>query len=338
MLKSKKNAAYIIAEVGQNHQGDFDLAKKYVHSFANAGADAIKFQKRDMPTLFTQDALQKPYESENAFGETYGEHRNFLELSMDEMSELKAECDLVGVDFMCTPFDLVSLENLINISTDVIKVASFDMGNLPFLKKIIDTGIHFVISCGGANKSIVDSTIKYLLLHNAKFTLLHCVSRYPCTPKDLSLGRVGLLKQKYPSVQIGLSDHFNGILSGPLGYQLGAEVFEKHVTFDRSLKGTDHSFALSLHGFESFVRDINRAKVMVQSDLPYDVGSEAVFKKLGKKIEAACDIEKGETISLEMLTSRITPEGIPVRRSIDVIGTIAKRNYRKGEFIDEAQL
>jgi N-acetylneuraminate synthase/sialic acid synthase len=338
MLKSTKNAAYIIAEVGQNHQGDFELAKKYIRSFADAGADAVKFQKRDMPTLFTPEALAKPYESENAFADTYGEHRDYLELSMEQMEELKNECDKVGVDFMCTPFDLVSLDNLASISTDVIKVASFDMGNLPFLKKIIDSGIEFVISCGGSNKTIVDKTIEFLLSYNAKFTLLHCVSRYPCTPSELTLGRISLLKEKYPTLQIGLSDHFNGILSGALGYQLGAEVFEKHVTFDRSLKGTDHGFALSLHGFQSFVRDINRTELMIQSELPADVGTEAVFKKLGKKIEAATDIAKGEVISLEHLTSRITPDGIPVRSCIDVIGYVAKRDYQKGEFIDESQL
>ena len=338
MLKSTKNAAYIIAEVGQNHQGDIELAKKYIQSFAEAGADAIKFQKRDMPSLFTKDALDKPYDSENAFAETYGAHRDFLELSVVEMCELKSECEKVGVDFMCTAFDVVSLDNLISMNTDVVKVASFDMGNLPFLKKITESEIPFVISSGGSNKQIVDKTIAQLLEWRSNFTVLHCVSCYPCSADDLALGRIPVLKSKYPDLQIGLSDHFNGILSGALGYQLGAEVFEKHVTFDRSMKGTDHSFALTLHGFTNFVRDINRTRVMVRDELPKDVGNEAVFKKLGKKLEAATEINVGDEFTIDNLTSRIAPNGLAVRNSVDLIGCKAKKDYGVGDFIDESEL
>ena len=338
MLKSKKNAAYVIAEVGQNHQGDIDLAKRYIHRFAEAGADAIKFQKRDMETLFTREALEKPYDSENAFADTYGAHREFLELSIEEMHILKKECESAGVDFMCTAFDEVSLEGLVSIGTDVIKIASFDMGNLPFLGKVVLSGVPFVISSGGSNEDVVNKTIEYLSKLNASFNVLHCVSRYPCNADDLALGRICELKEKYPDLQVGLSDHFNGILSGALGYLLGAEVFEKHVTFDRSWKGTDHSFALTLHGFTNFVRDINRARVMIKKDLPSGVGNEAVFKKLGKKLEAACDIEVGDVLETSNLTSRISPQGIPVRDSVNLIGKQAKSKYKKGDFLDESEL
>ncbi|OZG74869.1 hypothetical protein BTA51_00190 [Hahella sp. CCB-MM4] len=338
MLRSRKNAAYIIAEVGQNHQGDLNLAKKYVRQFADAGADAIKFQKRDMATLFEPLALSKEYNSENAFGETYGEHREALELSIEEMAELKEECSKFDVDFMCTAFDRVSLHQLKDIGTQVIKMASFDMGNVPFLQEVIESDIPFVISAGGANADIVDATVEYLIGNNAKFSLLHCVSRYPCRAEELTLGRITLLKEKYPSVQVGLSDHFNGILSGAVGYQLGAEVFEKHVTFDRSWRGTDHSFALTLHGFENFVRDINRTQQMLRHELPEGVGTEAVFKKLGKKIVAATDIKSGEYFDVKNLSCRINGEGVPVRDSVRLIGKLAKRDYKSGEYIDVSEI
>lgn len=337
-LKSHKNAAYIIAEIGQNHQGDLDMAKRYIDVFARAGADAVKFQMRDNKTLFSADQLARPYESENAFAPTYGEHREYLEFTPAQMRELKAVSADVGVDFMCTAFDEVSLGYLKDMGTEVIKVSSFDLGNIPFIDKIIETDIPFVLSVGGGTSDTVSKFVRYLVDRKAKFTLLHCVSNYPCPAESLALGRVPELKREFPEVQIGLSDHFNGILSGPVGYMLGAEVFEKHVTFDRSMKGTDHSFALTEHGFANFVRDINRAKVMCHSDLHEGTGSELVFKKLGKVLVARNDIAAGSAVDFADLTSQIRGPGLAVRESVKLMGQTWKKSYAAGDSIDVDEL
>ena len=127
---------YVIAEVGQNHQGDIDTAIEYIRVFALQGADAIKFQTRNNKVLFAKEAYEKSYDSENAFAASYGEHREMLELDLQYLPLLKEECRNNNVAFMSTPFDEPSLEVLVDLDVDIIKIASFDLGNLPFIDKI----------------------------------------------------------------------------------------------------------------------------------------------------------------------------------------------------------
>ena len=126
----------IIAEVGQNHQGSLKIAKQYIKEFAFRGADIIKFQSRNNKELFSKDAYEKNYNSENSFGKTYGEHREKLELSFSELKILKKECNKYKLKFMITPFDEKSLELISKVGVDIIKIASFDLGNLPFIDLI----------------------------------------------------------------------------------------------------------------------------------------------------------------------------------------------------------
>lgn len=338
MLKSTKNAAYIIAEVGQNHQGDFETARKYIDELARVGVDAVKFQMRDNESLFSKEKLAEPYNSNNAFGRTYGEHRAALELSVGEMSRLREHAADLELDFMCTPFDQVSLEHLIEMDVDLIKIASFDFGNLPFLEEVIATGKPFVISAGGSNYKLVDRFVTELIERKANFSLLHCVSEYPCPIEKVNLGRIEYLKEKFSNLQVGLSDHFSGILTGPLGLLSGAEVFEKHVTFNRSLKGTDHSFSLTIDGMEKFIRDINRTKPLFGSKEPESIGTEYVFHKLGKSLVARKAIEAGEVFSSEALTGVITGSGLPVRESMELLSRTSKRSYQAGEIIDVSEI
>jgi len=338
MLKSNKNHAYIIAEIGQNHQGKIELAEQYIRDFSFKGADAIKFQKRDMKSLFSEKKLQENYNSENAFARTYGKHREYLEFNIEEMAYLKGICDEVDVDFMCTAFDNVSLNELINIDCNFIKLASFDMGNLNLIEKALDTGKKVVLSSGGSNLQILNLTYDYFKDHKNIYSLLYCVSKYPCTENELDINQINNYKNLFPKCQIGLSDHFSGPLSGPVGLCSGAEIFEKHVTFNRSWKGTDHSFALSPTGFEKFVKDINRAGSMLSAEIDNsELGDEPVFKKLGKTLVAAKSIKTSEDFNTKNLTGKITTDGsgLPVRNMVYIIDQKATRDYKKGDIIDE---
>lgn len=337
MFKNYVNSkeSYIIAEVGQNHQGEIELALKYIEHFANLGANAVKFQMRNNEYLFTQTAFNRPYDSENAFGNSYGEHRNFLEFELDEWKLLKDKCIENNVHFMCTPFDELSLECLVSLNVDVIKVASFDLGNIPFLSKVCDAKKPIVVSVGGGNLKHIEITVEYLKERGADFAILHCVSEYPCPVENLGLNRISEISLKYPGTAVGLSDHFSGTLSGPLGYMFGARVFEKHVTFNRANKGTDHSFALEPKGFQNFVRDIQRVPLMQKSKSDAELGNEIVFKKLGKSVCAVRNIEKGEEFDLNNLRGIIHVSNlIPVREVYRLIGKQAKRKYLRGELID----
>jgi len=332
MFKKLNDEAFIIAEVGQNHQGDLEKAKQYISKFAELGADAVKFQTRDNKYLFSENAYNNLYNSETSFADTYGAHREFLELDPESLHELRDLCHQKNVKFMSTPFDEPSLTRLLEVNVDILKIASFDLGNLPFINKLAKSGKPIVISTGGGSEMQIAESIKILLDSNCEVAILHCVSEYPCTYDRLGLENIKKLIQLFPMCSIGLSDHFNGILSGPIAYTEGARVFEKHVTFNRSWKGTDHNFALEPHGFESFVRDINRVPKMMKSKPKGDLGKEQVFAKLGKSITAAEDIKAGEKFTLNNLSGRIfEKQYLPVRESHKLIGKQTSKNINKGE-------
>ena len=323
---------FVIAEVGQNHQGDLATAREFIRIFAFEGADAVKFQTRNNKYLFSQDAYEAPYASENAFAETYGAHREHLELKPEWLPILKEDCIKHGVKFMSTPFDEPSLELLQQIDVDILKVASFDLGNLPFIHRIASSGKPVVMSVGGGKVDQIRSSVEVLLKHHDEVAILHCVSEYPCEYSRLGLDNIEVLIKEFPWCTIGSSDHFNGILSGPMAYLKGARVFEKHVTLNRAWRGTDHSFALEPDGFRKFVRDIKRVRHMMVPKPEDDLGNERVFKKLGKSLIAYVDICAGEKIGLEYLSGRIfNRQYVPVRESNRVIGRTARRSINRGE-------
>jgi sialic acid synthase len=333
------NEPFVIAEVGQNHNGDLDLAREYISIFSYEGADAIKFQTRDNKYLFSKDAYDAPYESENAFAETYGAHRETLELKPEWLPILKEDCIKHGVKFMSTPFDEPSLELLKSIDVDIIKIASFDLGNLPFIHRIAALGKPVVMSVGGGKIEQIRSSVNVMLNHHDDVAVLHCVSEYPCEYNRLGLDNIEDLIREFPQCVIGSSDHFNGTLSGPVAYLKGARVFEKHVTLNRASKGTDHSFSLEREGFRKFVRDIKRVRHMLPPKSAEDLGNEKVFKKLGKSLIAYVDIKAGEKITLDNLSGRIfNVQHIPVRDSNQVLGRLAKCDIAKGEPIQYANL
>lgn len=328
-----KNKPFIIAEVGQNHQGDLDKARDYIKTFALAGADAVKFQTRDNKFLFSEGAYNAPYNSENAFDNVYGLHREKLELKKEWYPILIDDCKKNGVKFMCTPFDEPSLSFLINSGVEILKIASFDLGNIPFINKIAQSGLPVVISIGGGKFDQIQSSVEELLkyLTPDKVSILHCVSEYPCTVDKLGLNNIENLQTAFPDITIGLSDHFNGILSGPIGFMKGANVFEKHVTLNRSWIGTDHSFALEPDGFKKFVRDIHRVNQMMDPKPISDIGNEAVFKKLGKSIVASRNLNAGDILTVDNLSGKIFEnQYIPVRESNNILGKTIKTNLSMG--------
>ncbi len=329
--KNKKNF-FVIAEVGQNHQGKVNLALEYVKIFAGLGADAVKFQIRNNKTLFSEEAYKAKYNSENAFAKTYGKHREKLELSYKDLIKVKKECKKYKVKFMVTPFDEESLEKICKIGVDIIKIASFDLGNLPLIHRIASKKKTTVISVGGGNMKQITSSIKTLKKNVKNIIILHCNSEYPTPYQRLGLGNIVTLKKKFKKCTIGSSDHFNGILSGPIAYMLGARVFEKHVTLNRSWRGTDHSFALEPEGFRKFVRDIERTPEMLPLKNKILIGKEAVFKKLGKSITTNKIVKKNKKIKITDLTGMIFQDNfIPVRMSNEIIGKKALKDLLPGK-------
>ncbi len=330
--ESLAESAFIIAEIGQNHQGELKHARDSVRIFALAGAHAVKIQTRDNKYLFSQEAYEAPYQSENAFADTYGAHREMLELKPEWLPILKEDCHKYGVKLMSTPFDEPSLELLREIDVDILKVASFDVGNLPFIHRIARLGKPVVMSVGGGQIDQIRASVGVLLEYHDEVAVLHCVSEYPCEYTRLGLNNIPTLIKEFPHCSIGLSDHFNGTLSGPIAYMKGARVFEKHVTLNRAWKGTDHSFALEPEGFRKFVRDIERVPHMMPCKPAQHLGNERVFQKLGKSLVAYDDLYPGERLTVNNLSGRILKvPAIPVRESNQVLGRSVSRKILKGE-------
>ena len=337
MLKKKqlKDKALIIAEVGQNHQGNSKIAADYVRQFSQLGADIIKFQTRENKTLFSKNAYNKAYNSENAFAEIYGKHREKLELNKKDLINLKKLCKKNKVKFMSTPFDKLSLKLLLNIGVDLIKIASFDLGNLSLIENIAKSKVPTVLSTGGGKLEHIKESVKILTKHNSNISILHCVSEYPCDVNSLGLEKIKKLCKLFPKFSIGLSDHFNGILSGPVAYMMGARVFEKHVTLNRAWKGSDHKFALEPNGFRLFTRDIKRVPLMMKEKKLNLIGKEPVFNKLGKSIIAAKNLKKGHRIQLSDVDGMIfEKQFMPIRETYKVINKKLKKNLNKGEPLD----
>ena len=332
-LKNNKEV-FIIAEVGQNHQGKILNAIKYVKIFSNMGADAIKFQMRTNKILFSEDAYNAEYNSENAFAKTYGEHREKLELTLSEFKLIKKECKNNGVKFIATPFDEESVDKLCKAGVDILKISSFDLGNLSLIKKISLKKKPVIISIGGGDNLHIKSSIEILQKYKIPVGILHCNSEYPTHFSKLGLENIKVLKKKYSKFTIGSSDHFNGILSGPIAYLMGARIFEKHVTMDRSWEGTDHSFALEAEGFRKFVRDIKRTPFMLPLKKSEKIGKEPVFNKLGKSIVVKKLIKKNQKIKIENLTGKIfTKNYIPIRETYKIIGKKLNKDLRPMEII-----
>jgi len=333
-MRLDNSSPYIIAEVGQNHQGSLQEALKYVVTFGALGASAVKFQMRDNKVLFDKSVYDMSYESVNAFADTYGAHREFLELENSDFITLRNRCKELGVDFIVTPFDIPSLKRCVELKVDALKIASFDLGNLSLLNELAQTKIPLIMSTGGGSLEHVKASVEIITKHHNSLAVLHCVSLYPCPVEAVNLGNISTLQKTFPGLNIGLSDHFNGTLTGPLAYTLGARIFEKHVTFDRSQKGTDHPFSLEPEGFRKFVRDINRVETLMSSGHHSKLGNEFVFQKLGKSIICKRDLPAGHVLSHSDLDGKICrPTVLPVRETLNVIGKKLTEPMSAGSYI-----
>ena len=261
-----------MAEIGANHMGSVETAKDLFRAAAQCGVDAVKLQKRDLPTWEALDpaAWRAPYHSENAFGATYGEHRAVLELGWDEYRHLQTCAHSLGLAFFATAFDPPSLAFLLDLGVPAVKLASASIVNEPLLEAVAAAGLPVIASTGGATMDEIDRAMDlldgqppagYSARNSAGVALLQCTATYPCQPADLNLRVIGLLRSEYPWVVIGLSDHQDGIAMAPVAYALGARVFEKHFTLDRAWKGSDQAFSLEPEGMRRLVRDLQRTRL-----------------------------------------------------------------------------
>ena len=221
---SDDSDCYVIAEIGHNHQGSLKTAIELFKAAAECGVHAAKLQKRDNRGLYTKAAYDKPYDNENSFGATYGEHREALEFGRVEYEELQAESSKLGMAFFATAFDFRSADFLAGMNVPAFKIASGDIKNTPLLKHVAKIGKPMIISTGGAAMEDVQRAHDAILPLNPRLCIMQCTAGYPAEFAELDLRVIGTYREKFPEVVIGFSGHDNGIAMPLAAYMLGARI------------------------------------------------------------------------------------------------------------------
>jgi N-acetylneuraminate synthase/sialic acid synthase len=312
---------FVIAEVGHNHGGDVEVCKQLFQAAKYAGVSAVKLQKRDNRALYTRQFYDSTYNSENAFGPTYGAHREALEFGESEYRDLKQFAESLDLVFFATPFDFPSVEFLERIDVPCYKVASGDLTHIPLLKTIAQTGKPVMLSTGAGTLDDVKRAYDAIMPLNQQLAILQCTAEYPSDHSDMNLSVIGTYLREFPGAVIGLSDHENGIAMAVAAYVLGARVIEKHFTLNHAWKGTDHAFSLEPEGMRKLVRDVRRAGIAMGDGVKriYDKEKPARLK-MGKKIVAARDLPAGHVLEVGDIAYKSPGDGVPPYRDEELLG------------------
>jgi sialic acid synthase len=312
-MRNNMKGTYVIGEIGQNHNGSVDIAKLLVDVVSRPvydklfgtelpKMDAVKLTKRDLNQELSISQMERPYNNPNSFGKTYGEHREFLELSDEEHFDVYKYAKTKGLDFVETLCAIGCLSILKLFTPDKLKIASRDLTNLPLLNALAETKIPIILSTGMAGKKELDDALNVITKHHNDIAILHCVSEYPTRYENVNLKTITYLKNHYPQYRIGYSDHTIGIATPIAAIGMGAEIIEKHITLDRQMKGTDQSGSLAIDGIYRMMRDIrNLDKSIGVEEMFIEPSVKLAREKLERSIATKRELKAGEIIREEDL-------------------------------------
>ena len=244
--------AYIIAEIGINHNGSLDIAKKLIDAAALSGCDAVKFQKRTIDVVYTKEELTRP--RKNPFGSTNGDLKRGLELGYNEYAEINRYCKEKGIDWFASCWDNASVDFIEQFNPPCYKIASALMTDDDLLKHHRKYGRPIILSTGMADMQLINHAVE--VLGDENLIILHCTSTYPSMIEELNLKGILTLKEKYPDVPIGYSGHEVGLPTSLAALVLGSCVIERHITLGRSMWGSDQAASLEPPGLMRLTRDI----------------------------------------------------------------------------------
>jgi N-acetylneuraminate synthase/sialic acid synthase len=317
---------YVIAEIGHNHQGKLETAKDLFRAAHECGANAVKLQKRDNRSLYTKVLYDSPYEHENSYGATYGEHREALEFGRAEYEELMKLAGELGLTMFATAFDFPSADFLAEMDMPAFKIASGDLKNIPLLRYIAKFGKPMIVSTGGGTMEDVQRAHDAIMPINTQLSLLQCTASYPTEPADMNLRVITTFRERFPDSVIGLSDHQSGIALAEVAFILGSRIIEKHFTLNRSWRGTDHAFSLEPVGLRKLVRDLRRARVAlgdgVKKSLPCEIKP---LYKMGKKLVVARFLPAGTILTAADIAIKSPNDGLPPYELDQILGKVTKR-------------
>lgn len=328
---------FIIAEAGDNHNGDINLAYKLIDEAKKSGADAVKFQTFVTEDIICKNAEMAEYQKANTgIEESQFDMVKKLELSFADFVKLRKYADKKGIRFLTTAFDLKSLKFIVGeLKVDCLKIPSGEITNYPYLVECGKTKLPIILSTGMCELSEIKDAVKILKKNGAKdITVLHCTTEYPAPLESVNLLAMNTLKEKF-GCKVGYSDHTKGIDMPCYAVAMGAEVIEKHFTLDKNLPGPDHKASLEPSELKAMVDKIRELQVILgNGDKKPQEAEKKNISIARKSIVASCDIKAGEKFTTENLACKRPGDGISPMNWKKVIGKKAKRDFNKDEKIE----
>lgn len=328
---------YVIAEVGNNHNGDFDRAIALVDAAIAAGADCAKFQMRKLDEVYRASSLSGK-DDDLAVEYTLDLLRRF-ELTTEQQKKIADYCASKGVEYLCTPWDARSVAVLEGFGVTAYKVASADLTNLPLLAKLAATGKTLIVSTGMSTTEEIKTAAKFLDERNANYVLLHCQSTYPAALHNIHLRFMETLREIHPLV--GYSGHERGTAVSTAAVALGAVVIERHITLDREMEGPDHAASLEPEEFKALVtgiREVEAARGEKLAERALSQGELINRENLAKSLVAARDIEPGTVISDDDIAVKSPGQGLSPLKMPALIGKTLKRRMAADDYFFQSDL
>jgi N-acetylneuraminate synthase len=333
----RESPCLVISEIGINHQGSVDFAKELVDRSAEAGADVVKFQLRDMDALYRQG-------SSGSGGEDLGPQYTLdllsrFNLTPDQLFEVFDHCADVGIEVMCTPWDPPSVDRLAGYGIPGFKVASADMTNHTLLRHMAKYGVPMVISTGMSTEAEIVETVELVRTTGASYALLHCQSTYPAPFKDVNLRYLERLAE-IGQCPVGYSGHERGFHVPLAAVALGAKIVEKHFTTDRTLEGNDHKVSLLPGEFAEMVSRIRELEEALGTVAPRGVSTGEMMNRvnLAKSLVASTRIEVGDPITRDKVDIKSPGRGLQPNALDRLVGRAAVRSFEPGDFFYASDL
>ena len=330
MLPYKKT--FIIAEIGVNHNGSVELAKKMIKSASECGVDAVKFQTFNSEDLVTENAKTASYQEKNTNENSQLKMLKKLELTFDNFKELNEYALKNNVMFISSPFDIKSVDLLEKLDVPLYKLGSGELTNFELIDYVQKTGKPIIISTGMATLDEIKETYDFIE-NKDNLIILHCITGYPTSFKEANLNFIKTLQKEF-DVPIGFSDHSPGIELPIAAVALGACVVEKHFTLDKNLEGPDHKASLNPKEFKAMVDAIRNVEVAMGDGVRKFSDNEEEIKKVARKsIVLNQDVKKGTVLQREMLSIKRPGTGIPPKFINDIIGKEIIEDLKSGTVV-----